>query len=116
MDYLQEKEMLSEEFCVSKEALCALGSKTRQHIILSMIRSELCCDGMRVDDIEEAANLSRSSVSHHLQILRAAGILDVRHEGKKNYYYFNENTETLEQLIQMLSHAKELLIRSADQS
>ena len=113
MDYLQEKEMLSEEFCVSKKALCALGSKTRQHIILSMIRSELCCDGMRVDDIEEAANLSRAAVSHHLQILRAAGILAVRQEGKKNYYYFNKDAETLEQLIRMLSHAKALLTHAA---
>ncbi len=116
MNYEKEKENLLTEFRVSKKALYALGNKTRQHIILSMIQSGHCCDGMRVNDIEEAANLSRSSVSHHLQILRAAGILDVRHEGKKNYYYFNENTETLEQLIQMLSHAKELLIRSADQS
>lgn len=68
---------------------------------------------MRVGDVRKATNLSRAVVSHHLQVLRAADILSMRHEGRKNYYYFNENTETLEQLIQLFSHAKALLAQNA---
>ena len=32
-------------------------------------------------------SLSRPAISHHLKILKEAGIVDIRQEGTANYYY-----------------------------
>lgn len=61
----------------------------RQSIILGMIRYADDCNGMRVGEITQLTSLSRPAVSHHLQILKDAGIVKVRREGTKNYYYFD---------------------------
>ena len=48
---------------------------------------------------------------HHrdLQILKQAGLLKVRREGTKNYYYFDADMEAMNSLIQMLEHAKQVM-------
>lgn len=51
------------------------------------------CYGMRVNDIAVATNLSRPAFSHHLQILKDAGIVKVRKEATKNYYYFDADKD-----------------------
>jgi DNA-binding transcriptional ArsR family regulator len=70
----------------------ALGNETRVHIIASIIKKaekENKCSGMRVGEICACTNLSRPAVSHHLKELKDAGIIDMREEGTKNYYFFN---------------------------
>ena len=47
------------------------------------------CNGVRVGAITEKTNLSRPAVSHHLQIRKDAGLISMRREGTKNYYYFD---------------------------
>ena len=42
-----------------------------------------------VGEIAEKTHLTRPSVSHHLQILKDAGIINVRKEGTKNFYYIS---------------------------
>lgn len=64
----------------------------------------------------EKTNLSRPAVSHYLQILKDAGILKMRREGTKNYYYFDADTEAMNQLIQMLEHAKQFMELLPDRS
>ena len=50
------------------------------------------CGGSRVVDIAEKTNLSRPAVSHHMQILKDAGIVKTRKEGTYVYYYLcNKN-------------------------
>ena len=61
---------LSEEIRKSSELLTVLGDEMRQHLILVMMES-----GMRVNDIAAKTFLSRPAVSHHLQILKDAGII-----------------------------------------
>lgn len=56
----------------------------------------------------EMTHLSRPAVSHHLQILREAGILGVRKEGTKNYCYFDSDLRTMKQLIAALQHAVDI--------
>ena len=41
------------------------------------------CSGVRVNEITEKTHLSRPTVSHHLQILKDAGVLKVSREGTK---------------------------------
>lgn len=52
-----------------------------------------CQTGLRVGEITEKTHLSRPAVSHHLRILRDAGVILMRKEGTKNFYYINVRTE-----------------------
>ena len=52
-----------------------------------LLESDL--SGIRVGEIAEKTHLTRPSVSHHLQILKEAGIVAMRREGTKNYYYLS---------------------------
>lgn len=115
MEHSEEIAQLSKEFEACRKTLLALGDENRQHLILEMIAMEHC-GGVRVGAITEKTNLSRPAVSHHLQILKNAGIIKVRREGTKHYYYFDADQQTMTQLIQMLSHAKAFMEQLPDRS
>ena len=70
-----------------RNAFTAIGDETRQLILLVLLESDL--SGIRVGEIAEKTHLTRPSVSHHLQILKEAGIVTMRREGTKNYYYIS---------------------------
>ncbi len=99
---------LAEEFKDCQKILLALGDENRQHLMLEMMRSG-SCEGVRVGTITERTNLSRPAVSHHIRILKDAGILKVRREGTKNYYYFDEEAGAIDSLLRMLEHAKSVM-------
>ena len=101
--------ILSEEIKKSQKVLTAIGDETRQHLILVMMQTKECT-GMRVGEIAQQTHLSRPAVSHHLQILKKSGIVKMRKEGTKNYYYFDTDIEAIDQLIYMLNHVKEIMI------
>ena len=54
---------------------------------------------------ECASAHSRPAVSHHLQILKEAGILGMRKEGTKNFYYFDSDQESMKMLAEALEEA-----------
>ncbi len=110
-----EIKALAVEIQNTQNILTALGDEVRQHLILVMLQSGQCA-GMRVNDIAAQTNLSRPAVSHHLQILKHAGIVKMRREGTKNNYYFDADMKAFSQLIQMLIHAKEIMLRLPDRS
>lgn len=107
--------VLSEEIKGTQKILTALGDEMRQHLILVMMQSGNC-SGMRVNDIAEKTSLSRPAVSHHLQILKSAGIVKMRRSGTKNYYYFDADMEAFDRLISMLTHAKAIMQSLPDRS
>ena len=106
---------LAEEFEDCRRILLALGDENRQHLILEMMRMDQC-GGVRVGAITERSHLSRPAVSHHVRILKDAGLLNVRREGTKNYYYFDANTQAMDRLIRMLLHAKAIMEQLPDRS
>ena len=110
-----EIEKLAEDFESCRKVLVALGDENRQHLILEMMKMEDCF-GARVGDITERTHLSRPAVSHHIRILKEAGILKVRREGTKNYYYFDVDMDALSQLTQMLDHIKVVMRSLPDRS
>lgn len=110
-----EIEQLAQEFKNCRKVLLALGDENRQHLMLEMMQSG-GCGGARVGTITEKTHLSRSTVSHHLQILMDAGIVKMRREGTKNYYYFDADTEAMDSLIHMLEHAKSFMEQLPDRS
>ena len=96
-------------FQKNRNAFSAIGDDTRQLILLVLLESDL--SGIRVGEIAQKTHLTRPSVSHHLQILKESGIVAMRKEGTKNYYYFDADTQAFNQLIHMLVHAKEIMER-----
>lgn len=66
----------------------------------------LNCCGMNVKEITEQTNLSRPAISHHLKILKEAGLVDVRSEGTANYYFLTiaQSTRQLRTLGQYLQN------------
>lgn len=50
--------------------------------------------GMNVKEITEKTSLSRPAVSHHLKILKKAGMINARQEGTANYYYLTIGDST----------------------
>lgn len=104
MEIYNQVAVLADRFASCTKILTALGDETRQHLILEMMRYN-DCDGVRVCEITEKTNLSRTAISHHLQVLKNAGIVKMRKEGTKNYYYFDPETESFEKLISVLQLA-----------
>ena len=115
MNVEQEICTLAEEIKGSQKILTALGDEMRQHLILVMMQGG-DCSGMRVNDIAAKTRLSRPAVSHHLQILKDAGIVKMRREGTRNYYYFDADMEAFDRLISMLNHAKDIMLQLPDRS
>lgn len=105
---MQDILRLAEEFRSCQRILQALGDENRQHLILTMMQMGEC-GGVRVGAITERSHLSRPAVSHHLGILREAGIVSLRREGTKNYYYFDADTGAMTRLIRMLTDAQTVM-------
>ncbi len=63
----------------------AIAAETRQQIM-----QLCCCQWLSVGEIVEQTSVSQPTVSHHLAVLRDAGLVNVRHEGKQTYYTLNQ--------------------------
>ena len=74
----EELERLSEVFKL-------LGDLTRTQILWVLDKNEMC-----VCDIANVLNMTKSSISHQLAILRNAGIVNFRREGKEVYYRLDD--------------------------
>jgi ArsR family transcriptional regulator, arsenate/arsenite/antimonite-responsive transcriptional repressor len=64
----------------------AISDDTRQKIM-----SECCCCTLSVNEIVEKIGLSQPTISHHLAILRDAGLVNIREEGKQTFYTLNQD-------------------------
>ena len=65
----------------------AIADDTRQQIMRLC-----CCRWMNVGEIVDALHqVSQPTVSHHLSILRSAGLVNVRREGKQVFYSLNQD-------------------------
>ena len=78
----------------------ALADPTRQQIM-----KLICCKWLSVGEIVEAVGVRQPTVSHHLAILRNAGLVNLRSEGKHTYYSLNQARVALccGDLIQVLA-------------
>ena len=59
----------------------ALADETRLKIVKLLMESE-----MRVDDLTRTLNMPQSTVSHHLRVLKEAGLVQAEKRGRSIYY------------------------------
>lgn len=70
------------DVCLS---LKALGDPVRAGILKA-----LCCGRLSVGEIVERFHLSQPAISHHLRVLREAGLVTAEKEGTTVYYTLNK--------------------------
>ncbi len=102
-----EMEELALGFKKSQKVLTAVGDETRQYLLMFMMQNKQ--SEYRVIDIAENSTLSRPAVSHHMQILKDAGIVKSRKEGRFIYYYLDPAAKYIDDLINLLKEIKELV-------
>jgi ArsR family transcriptional regulator, arsenate/arsenite/antimonite-responsive transcriptional repressor len=79
-------------------AFKALADPTRLKVLeLLKARGKTCCDlvareekGLCACDIERAVGLSQAAVSHHMDLLRRAGLVTAEKRGRWMFYRRNE--------------------------
>ncbi len=64
----------------------ALSDETRQRILSTLERGE-----MSVSEIAEALEISQPNASHHLNVLRMAGLVNNQRKGQQIYYSFSKD-------------------------
>lgn len=63
-----------------------IGDTTRCKILFALDQKEMC-----VCDLANVLNMTKSSISHQLAILRKSGIVKYRKSGKEVYYTLDDN-------------------------
>jgi len=89
----------------------ALGDPTRLKILeLLKARGKSCCDllarnepGLCACDVETAVGLSQAAISHHMGLLRRAGL--VRGEKRGRWIYYSRNEAAIATLADRLAKA-----------
>lgn len=110
----QDIEALKADFKTCQKLLTALGDETRQHLLLIMLSGT--CGGSRVVEIAEKTNLSRPAVSHHMQILKDAGIVKTRKEGTCIYYYLAPENNRIETVVRLFQRIQKIMENAPDRS
>lgn len=109
-DFIVEKQKIIENYNLARPIMTILGDEVRQEILLALIESG-GMGGIRVGDIQKKSHVSRSAVSHHLKVLLDAGIISMRREGTKNYYYIDFNDTTVKPVILFWQQVEPMLKR-----
>src|SRR5438128_4716872 len=89
----------------------ALGDPTRLKILdLLRSRGKSCCDliareerGLCACDIERAVGLSQAAVSHHMDLLRRAGLVAAQKRGR--WIFYTRDEEAIAGLAAQLANA-----------
>ena len=106
-EWARSRQALAEGFEECRDIIGALGDETRQQIIMALLEAEEC--GLRVGEITARTHLSRPAVSHHLKILRDAGIIALRRAGTMNFYHIAADDAQWAQLKQLVDRVYELV-------
>jgi len=78
--------------------MAAMGAPQRLRIMRLLLASHP--QGMPAGEIQEELEIPASTLSHHLEKLRHAGVVRVRREG--TYLWYSAETEALRELLSFL--------------
>jgi ArsR family transcriptional regulator, arsenate/arsenite/antimonite-responsive transcriptional repressor len=76
----------------------AMGTEARLRIMQLLLTAHP--DGLVVSEIQEELDIPNSTLSHHLDKLKAENLVNVRRES--TFLHYTANTEALEELLQFL--------------
>jgi ArsR family transcriptional regulator, arsenate/arsenite/antimonite-responsive transcriptional repressor len=76
----------------------AMGTEPRLRIMQLLLSAHP--DGLVVGEIQEELDVPSSTLSHHLEKLKAEGLVHVRRQG--TFLHYTANTEALQELLQFL--------------
>jgi ArsR family transcriptional regulator len=81
----------------------AIADPTREKIMLFC-----CCRWRSVNEVADYMGVTQPTVSHHLAILRDAGLVEIRPEGKQTFYRLNQAhmTACCDELKQIFAQKK----------
>ncbi len=91
-------EQLAQTFADCKPLFFAMAEMPRQQILLLLTEHH----EMNVGQLAERLPLSRPAISHHLKILRQAGLVEVRQQGTENFHFLT--AEPALELIERWTH------------
>ena len=98
---------LENEFASCQKLLTAFGDEVRQRLLMVMLKADP--SGVRVAEIAAEMKLTPPAVSHHMQILKDAGIVHCRKEGKFIFYYFDSAGHNIDKLLALFTQVKSLI-------
>ncbi|HXU49898.1 MAG TPA: metalloregulator ArsR/SmtB family transcription factor [Candidatus Binatia bacterium] len=76
----------------------AMGAEPRLRIMQLLLSAHP--DGMVVGDLQQELDIPNSTLSHHLEKLKAENLVGVRRES--TFLHYTANTEALQELLQFL--------------
>lgn len=102
---------LQQQFHECMPIFIALGDDVRLTIIEALSGNIPFNEkGLNVNEITHQTSLSRPAISHHLKVLKEAGLVSVRKEGTANYYFLTIERST--QRLMALGSGLENMIHS----
>ncbi|SNS91290.1 transcriptional regulator, ArsR family [Anaerovirgula multivorans] len=107
----KQRLQMSKEFRDCQSAFIALGDETRQQIVIALLEGER--KGMRVGELTKRTHLSRPAVSHHLQILKGAKIINMHRKGTMNFYYMDANETEWGKIAALINHIYAIVQKAA---
>ena len=113
-DFALLKAQFIENYNLARPIMTILGDEVRQEILLTLIEAG-GTGGIRVGDIQKRSHVSRSAVSHHLKVLLDTGIICMRREGTKNYYYSDFHESTVQPVILFWQQVEPMLKRCMEE-
>ena len=107
MEQEDRYDAIAESLSKNRLLFRALGDLERQSIILLLARHQY----LSVSELTLHTQLSRPAVSHHLRLLKEAGLLRETKKGVRRYYFpsFDDGIRSTQELINAIMKKKELL-------
>lgn len=94
--------------------LTAVGDESRQHLLCVLMTCPV--DGVRVAQIVDQTSLSRPAVSHHMQVLKDAGVVKSRKEGTRIFYYLDPDSRQMAALLDLVQRISNVMGHLPDRS
>lgn len=103
MNKTNELARIRELFARNRPLFSALGNEERQDLMLIMLEG----NELSVGELAQRTNLSRPTVSHHLKVLKSAGIILPQKKGNKIIYCMGPG-QYLTSISMLIEEAKRL--------
>jgi len=101
---LAKKQTVLDELRSATDILKALAEPVRQDILMMFMLHKR----LNVSQVVERSELSRPAISHHLKVLKQAGIVTSRKEATEVYYSLAEQDSVVSKLRRLLAAVTEL--------